>query len=328
MASSHIRESSLELIDELESRLGTKVTTYLGVTVSCKHSAFPTFKDLAAEAMGISCHTTTMKTEAHAIIKRHCSQTKWATRSEENPAENSMSDQLVQIINAHYDSGRASNIVSKITSDSSPNSMCGQRQCSNQSLDSTCRTVIQTSRNTSGDSTFEVDGTKDEDSPKPIQSPFEVFQAKASHNVNPDSWHDSTGKSLSPDPARKIWSEMRKNSRGVNDSPRSGTLSSESGIEEVSDMESDMEANIQQEKARIMEMAVRNKRSVGADTLRSMVAPAAASLRASTSASLRTSTFASRGSAVSGDSPMIPKPLVFGTGMQMKRGWGWGPPWW
>jgi hypothetical protein len=320
MVSSHIRESSLELIDELESRLGNKVTTYLGVTVSYKHSAFPTFKGLTTEAMGISYHATTMKTEAHAIIKRHCSQSKWAIGSEGSRAENLISDLLVQIIKAHYDSGRARDIVNKITSDGSPSSMFEQRHCSNKSLDSTCRTVIQTSRNASGDSTFEVDWTED-DSSNPTQPSFEAVPAKKSYSMKPDSRYASPGKSQSPDPARKIWSEMRKNSRGVSDSPRSGTISSQSGMEEVSDAESDMEAIIQQEKARIMEMVVRNKRSVGADTLRSMVAPAAESLR--------TSTFASVGGSVAtGDASMAPKSLVFGTGMQTKRGWGWGPPWW
>ncbi len=98
------------------------------------------------------------------------------------------------------------------------------------------------------------------------------------------------------DPARRIWSEMRKNSRSATKrslqmtSSRSG--SSEVAPDDTPRAESEREMNLQKEQARILEQALKNKRSVGADTLRSMAAPSTQ------------------------------------TGLSFGRAWGWAPPWW
>ena len=291
----------MELMAELESRLGSKVTSYLDITVSYKHSAFPTFNGFAAEPMGMSYYGTTMKTEAHVIIKRHCPQSTWAIGSGGNPIASSTSHPLIPLINTHYDSNRARDIISKITAHGQPNDMSRQQDCSNQSLDSTSKTFVQTSRNVSAESTYQGNQAKDDGLLNPIESSFLVTQKEGICIADLTATQTQPRKSPSPDPARKIWNEMRKNARGLSGSPRSGTLSSESGVAEVSDVDNEMEAIIQQEETRIMEMAVRNKRSVGADTLRSIAAPVAASAAASVAA----------------------ESLVFDKGIQMKKGWRW-----
>jgi len=65
---------------------------------------------------------------------------------------------------------------------------------------------------------------------------------------------------------------------------------------------------IDQERSRIMEVALRNKRSMGAETLRS-IAPSIVQMGSSTVGKGKGGAFG-------------------GLGVGLGRTWGWGPPWW
>jgi hypothetical protein len=66
--------------------------------------------------------------------------------------------------------------------------------------------------------------------------------------------------------------------------------------------------DIERERSRIMEIALRNKRSVGTETLRS-IAPSVVQMGASTVGNGKRNGFG-------------------GLGVGLGRTWGWGPPWW
>jgi len=128
------------------------------------------------------------------------------------------------------------------------------------------------------------------------------------------------------DPARKIWNEMRWSSRS--NRPRHGRksmsadhfysteeyqptrMTSSGGNSSIDSADSapvpnnDSEWCIANQRNRIREIALKNKRSMGADTLRS-IAPSVAK-----------SVDKGRGGTVGG------------LGLGVGRSWGWGPPWW
>jgi len=135
------------------------------------------------------------------------------------------------------------------------------------------------------------------------------------------------------DPARKIWNEMRRSSRSIRPHHGRKSLSadhfysleeyppsrntrnttSSGGSSSVDSTHSggsapvtsnDLEWDIEHQRNRIREVALKNKRSVGADTLRS-IAPSVAK---------------SANKAKGG--------TIGGLGLGVGRSWGWGPPWW
>jgi len=80
------------------------------------------------------------------------------------------------------------------------------------------------------------------------------------------------------DPARKIWTEMRRTSRGrhARRSLSASTFSVGDAIDYSPTNRRMSDDTIDSERSRIKEVALKNKRSVGADTLRS-IAPSVAS---------------------------------------------------
>jgi len=127
---------------------------------------------------------------------------------------------------------------------------------------------------------------------------------------------DADRNGLEMDPARKIWTEMRRTSRGGRRHHASSSLTGSDyftttieqttptrrSSSETSDIAESSMLSIGEERNRIKEMALRNKRSVGAETLRS-IAPSVVKHDAK------------------GRSGMT------GLGVDV-RSWGWGPPWW
>lgn len=133
------------------------------------------------------------------------------------------------------------------------------------------------------------------------------------------------------DPARKIWSEMRRSSRSRHIRPRHGrnSLSADHfySMEEDSQLRNpssganssidsthsagsapattnDSVWDIERQRNHIREIALKNKRSMGAETLRS-IAP-----------SVERSLGKGKGGTIGG------------LGLGVGRSWGWGPPWW
>lgn len=289
---SHVRESSIELIAELESHLGNITTEYLDVGISYKHSEFPTSRGSTYPPNGLSYHATNIKIKAHAFIKRHCSQSPWGNRNAGGPVTTGISNPVASLINTYCDPVKGAKLITKMATNPVPSAEKGQ-----QGLDTSCclnsssSTVVQTQGNSS---TNVLHDASQQD--LPISTPAN----KQSLDITRAELHDTYSNvgtlalnpCSEPDPARKIWSEMRRNSRGTVICRPQGTKGSseafEPGIGEENDGCSDAEVSMKKEQARIMEIALKNKRSVGADTLRSMAAPA----------------------------------TVF------SMGWSWGPPWW
>lgn len=292
-SSLHVRESSKELIADLESQLGNMTTEYLTVGISYKHSAFSTSEDSTSAPNGLSYHATTIKIEAYAAIKRHCSQSSWCSQALGNPDMTGLTNPVVSSINSHCDPTMAAELIRKITIDHVPLAGLHRQELDlPRRWDSSSDTIIPMRRNPSMNALHKSAQQENSVSPPTPKQSLDITQA-GFHD--PDSNVGTLG--LNPcsdlDPARKIWSEMRRNSRGtIKRRPlaKSCPESFDSSSEEMNGGSNDAEVNMIKEQARIMEMALRNKRSVGADTLRSMAAPS--------------------------------------MGLSMGRGWGWGPPWW
>jgi hypothetical protein len=286
-SSHHVIESSNELIADLESQLGNMTTEYLAVGISYKHSAFPTSRGSIAPPIGLTYRGTTIKIEAHAAIRRHCSQSSWSNQDRSNLGSNVVPNPVISAISAHCDPIRAAELIGKITMD--PVSLADTNRCWDSSSDTIVLIKRTPSTHTPHRTTLQENSIS---TPAPKQS-LDITLAR---------FHDADSEvrmlALNPcsdlDPARKIWSEMRKSSRGTvkrrSHASKSCPETSGFGIEETYGGGNGADTNMNKEQARIMEMALRNKRSIGADTLRSMAAP-------------------SMGSSVG-------------------RGWGWGPPWW
>jgi len=121
-------------------------------------------------------------------------------------------------------------------------------------------------------------------------APLHLPAQSSSEKLPDHSTPTTSNKEL--DPARKIWSDMRKNSKGTRPA---------FSIKTLTDGFSADDGYMDLERQRIKEQAVRNKRSLGADTLRSMVGE-------------------SEGVREGGNQEVL--------GERM-GGWvGWGPPWW
>ena len=290
-SSSHVRELSKELIAELESRLGNAKTEYLAIGISYKHSIFPTSKRSSAAPKGLSYHATTMKIEAHAVIKRHCSESLWSHHTNGNQDSSGVPNPLFSLIDAHCDPVNAARIKSKITLDTISLSELHRRELDNDpSSNSLSDTITSAKRKSSRDMLHQT--TQLENS---VSRPV----SKQSLNIIQAGFHDTEGNlgivAVNPcselDPARKIWLDMRKTSRGIGKRDSRATESLEMPMDGRDSDSRETEVKMQKEQVRIMELALRNKRSVGADTLRSMAAPSRS---------------------MDG----------------MRRGWGWGPPWW
>lgn len=317
----HVKEaSSDDLIAELETDLGDTITSYLTVRVTYKHSGFPTHKNPAINTQGLSSHTTRLQTEATAVIRRHNSQSAWSPRTSQTMMNPLASYSLVELIETHFTTDKAREAIKRLSDD---------------------RRSIQVTKR------FQHLPGSSEETVKPLKSSFEAriasadpspltssISAKASTTALsgpfarlPRAHIPNERASEDIDPARRIWTEMRRNSRGGRHRrPRTSisvdhyfSLEEESpsrtssGNASVSTISSGLGGkrkggDIDQERSRIMEVALRNKRSVGAETLRSM-APSVVQMSTATVGKGKGSTFG-------------------GLGVGLGRTWGWGPPWW
>jgi hypothetical protein len=233
-----------------------------------------------------------MRIEAHAFIKRHCSESSWSHQTNGNQDLSGVSNLLFSLIDAHYDPVKAARIKSKIAPDAVSLTELHRRELDTGcSYNSSSDTIAPTKRRSTKDILHQT---------MQLENSVSMPISKQSLDNTQAGFHDTEGSlgtvALNPcselDPARKIWSDIRKTSRGASKRGSPATESLEMPMDGRGSGSSEMEVNIQREQARIMELAIRNKRSLGADTLRSMAAPS--------------------------------MPIGFGMG----RGWVWGPPWW
>jgi hypothetical protein len=168
---------------------------------------------------------------------------------------------LIQLVEAHYSDNKAREAIRKLAEE-----RVQIPQAKKPNLDSSEETV------------------------KYVTNVDMTMQTQPNHSPVPDI-----------DPARKIWSEMRKTSRGRYHQTivSQGIYAYPSEDDDCSPSHINSRGTVDEERSRIKQVALRNKRSVGADTLRS-IAPSVGKAKAGTVAG----------------------------GLGLGRSWGWGGSWW
>lgn len=303
-------KSSDELIENINEILGDTTTEYLTVKLNYRHSAFLNLRQQAAEAdFKILPQHTLLETKATATIKRHNPASAWSPRN--SGALNSAVgvSALTKIIEKHFSAEKSREALQKLAGD---------------------RMMIQYPRRTYGHSSDKenrkfvanplayIDPTNNPLSHSFSMTAISNFNARGSPvSKRPSSPYDHPLDLVDGemDPARKIWSQMRRTSRPARKHPRASisdgnyfsadqdTLfksaprykSSSRGPNlflfeppEASPPDTSLELTPKARQARaledrstvtttddnrhhLMELALRNKRSVGQETLRSMV---------------------------------------------------------
>jgi hypothetical protein len=319
----HAREvSSADLISQLETHLGDTMNSYLTVRVAYQHSGFPSHRSPSGVAEGLSSHITRLQTEAIAVIRRHDSQSAWSPRTSQAMANPLASNPLISLIETHLPPDRARETLKRLANERAPISMARRLQ----------QHLPGSSEDTVKPATSCFAGTIDSALATRLVSPPSATVNAATLSGPfarlPQAHLSRERASSEVDPARKIWTEMRRNSRGGRSRHHRTSISADhyysleeetspsrlsSGNNSVSTISSGLggkrkAGDIAEERSRIMEVALRNKRSVGAETLRSM-APSVVQMSTSTVGKGKGATFG-------------------GLGVGLGRTWGWGPPWW
>jgi len=321
--SRNVREaSSDDLIAELETDLGDTITTYLTVRVTYKHSGFPNHKNPSINTEGISSHTTRLQTEATAVIRRHNSQSAWSPRTSQslpNPLE---ANPLIKLIETHFTTEKAREAIKRIADDRRPIPLAKRFQHLPGSSEETVKPPKSS-----------IEARIDAAIPSTLNSPISAKAGTIALSGPfarlPRAHLPNESPSEDIDPARRIWTEMRRNSRGgrprrprtsisadhyfsleeeISPSRVSSGINSDSTISSGLGSKRKKGGDIDQERSRIMEVALRNKRSVGAETLRS-IAPSVVQMSTARVGRGKGTTFG-------------------GLGVGLGRTWGWGPPWW
>ena len=269
-ASSHIRESSTsdEIMADLENHLGGAVTSYLTVRLTYKHSGFLNYNPTSIDwEGGMSSHMTKLQTEASAFIKRHNLQSAWSPRTSRELNGPLEVNPLIKLIEMHFPIDKARDAIRRLADEKAPIPIA--------------RRILRSSEVAGGSSEDTVRASGGSSIASGIDSTVSMSILQPQGNFQ--SKKDSDTQSLAPpvskaikataeiDPARKIWTEMRRNSRGYRH-PR-GSVSADHYMSNDSDDCSPSRLTsadtVDNERRQIKDMALRNKRSVGADTLKS-----------------------------------------------------------
>jgi hypothetical protein len=266
-ATSHIRESSTsdEIMADLENHLGGAVTSYLTVRLTYKHSGFLNYKRVAVDwEGGMSSHTTRLQTEASAYIKRHNLQSAWSPRTSQELNSPLEVNPLINLIEMHLPSDKARYALRRLADERVPIPMA--------------RRLVNSSDAAGGPSQDTLKLSMGNTIAARIESGVlaTVLEPQSNNLSSTDSGTQHLSTPVSSvqtddiDPARKIWTEMRKNSRGYRNyrtSISDGHYSNDS--EDCSPSRLSSSDTVDEERKKIKDIALRNKRSVGADTLKS-----------------------------------------------------------
>jgi hypothetical protein len=314
--------SSADLIAQLETHLGDTITSYLTVRVTYQHSGFPNNRNSAMNTESLKSHFTLLQTEATATVRRHDSQSAWSPRASRAIANPMVSNPLVSLVETHLPPDKARETLKRLADEWVPLPLAKRSQ---QHLPGSSEETVKPTK-----SRFAA--TIDSAFATPLASPPSATVSAATLSGLfarlPQAHLMEERASSEVDPARKIWTEMRRNSRGGRNRHHRSSISADhyysleeesspgqlsSGDTSVSTISNRLSVrqkagDIEQERSRIMETALRNKRSVGAETLRS-IAPSVVQIGASTLGKGNGAAFG-------------------GLGVGLTRTWGWGPPWW
>ncbi|KAI9054922.1 hypothetical protein LZ554_002065 [Drepanopeziza brunnea f. sp. 'monogermtubi'] len=290
----HLRESSSDgLIAQLENDLGDTLTPYLTVRLTYKHSAFPNIKGHATIAEGMSMHITRLQTEATAVIKRHNPLSAWSPRNSQtcqtinSPLE---ANPLINLVETYLPSESARDVIRKLASERTPIPLEKRFENAAGSSEETVKPFLNTSIAARigipelSSPLVQTASAKGTMAPPPLTGPFARLDSIRSTYT--DERH-----SEDVDPARKVWSEMRRASRGGGRSrhPR-GSISADHYFSVDEGYSANQASSsvgspshhpngkrdgglneIKEERSRIMDLALKNKRSVGQESLKSFV---------------------------------------------------------
>ena len=254
--------SSLDLLQELDIMLGETSTPILTAKLRYKHSLLP------ADA-----HVS-VKTEAR--LKSHISQLE-AKRSPSDPPSPGSNERQTQVqkhlvfyLATHHSPRDALATLREQFGENGCRSICpGYIQLVTEELRYQARITerfdlqddarpgkAQSPYEHFGEGLFDVENYRPQDwitIPDDIPRPITAINRKASSTLSPKEPKET-------DEARKIWGDLRRNSRG-----QTGFEVESGNVRKVSVQSKSEEEKIR----RIRELALRNKRSVGADTLKS-----------------------------------------------------------
>ncbi|PQE20112.1 ubiquitin-conjugating enzyme protein [Rutstroemia sp. NJR-2017a BBW] len=280
VAVSHAKETSTdELIDDLKDILGDTTTKYLTIKLNYRHSAFLNLRAplLKGNNKLLPQHTL-LETKATATVKRHNPSSAWSPRNSASLNSPIGINPLTKIIEKHYSAERAREALYKLSDD---------------------RVKIPYPRRTYGYSSDKENWKSEINIPANVAvtppgllthsfSMTAIPQLNKRGNGNGkrvgspgDYDHPLDAQARDMDPARKIWSQMRRSSRpGKGGHPRTsisdghyfsadeegegdgggGSVRLSPGLKGVDDR-----------RMAVRDVALRNKRSVGQESLRSMV---------------------------------------------------------
>ncbi|KAI1190452.1 hypothetical protein F5B17DRAFT_73684 [Nemania serpens] len=240
-----VRRSN-ELIADLESELGVSGIRYLQVRLRYHHSGFPASNRAIATDGTVDCRTS-LETTVTAVLEKqalHLSAWQLPTR----PTESS----LFGIVASYWGPLRANEIFSKRTRGQTNPIVTGNP------------TLIERHKTMVDEGIF---------TPRPAleRSPFTPLPRRPRAILQQPSPEGE-------DPARKIWTEMRRRtSRGRQNAgglPAAPTMPERTAAYPGSLR---MRSDVDRQRDILRDMALRNKRSIGADSLKSLV-PSMASL--------------------------------------------------
>ena len=272
------RGTSEELMADLESQLGNTFTSYLTVHLIYEHTAISAPPCATDADHGLSSHMTTLHTKATAYIRR-TPNSPWASC---NPA--GFQNPLIGLIETHYASEQARDAVRRLAEDRVKIPRARRADTRNSQTGSSEDTVTVEFVMHPETSSALLENVSNESPPyPPLPSPAVIREE---------------------DPARKIWTEMRRTSRvrhrkSVSQSkcvPSRPSMDQDCSPSRISSA-----CAVDEQRNRIRQTALRNKRSVGADTLRS-IAPSVNKAKGG-------------GGSIAGS-------------VRLGRSWGWGGSWW
>lgn len=320
-------DSTEGIIANLQNHLGETISSYLTVRLTYKHSAFPNHKPLHPQD-GMKQRVSRIETEATATIKRRNPESAWSPRTSQTMSNSLESGPIVQLVVTHFSPGKAEEVKRRLIHDRI--SISTGRKFGYWTEDSDDNMMEQ------GDPSdrlgFKIDSaiTSSLHTSRSRRSLRKSMMSRPSGISSPQSVDDESSQAQldDMDPARKIWSEMRLTSRGgryrngrasisanhyfmlEEDKTPTRAISEDNQISKASHANPipcpASSADVGAERSRIMEIALRNKRSVGAETLRS-IAPSIGGIR--------------------GDGKSKGGPTI-SLGLGVGRAWGWSPPWW
>ncbi|KAM3065398.1 hypothetical protein ACMFMG_011480 [Clarireedia jacksonii] len=295
----HAKETSTdELIDDLKGILGDTTTKYLTVKLNYRHSAFLNLRTpLVKGDNKLLPQHTLLETKATATVKRHNPSSAWSPRNSAalNPPVGL--NPLTKIIEKHYSAERAREALHKLADDRVQ--IPYPRRTYGYSSD---KENLKSETNITPNVAITPPGLTHSVSMTAI-SYFNAHGSPHSRRLGSPYDHPLDIEAKEMDPARKIWSQMRRSSRlGRSGHPRTSISDGHYfSTDEDGDLESPgaggncsvRDANragpnlslyhqpkelkmregaaVDDRRMAVRNVALRNKRSVGQESLRSMV---------------------------------------------------------